>query len=959
MTEKPRFKRTFAACLSCRTRKVKCDLGNVDEPGEPPCLRCKRERKECVFVESKRGGGGSGFKHKKSLEDTRYISSGSPLGIQLENTSMKAPIPIFNSPNHMTTPIQSQSQSPQPTVQQPRPIHTTGNDISFGRPINNSSSIQTNNNSTMVFLAHVAGNIAKPDDRDRIDAKQRIAQLEHSLPTRKSTPGSERKDSVDTEPMIDSFGHENPMFPPMDSSGRFSIPPPKSTLLIRPKPGTKLTDIEYICKSYPQNNNTNYQPLESQLGYLLTENESRRLIKLFFTTMHPFYPYIPQELHDPNVLPGYPMLLCTILAISTRYHLLPDKIGEWDHIYTDDENNRETSSTPQQPCITNQIPPFASGERHIAVHEQLWIYSQRLMSMTVWGESSSRSIGTLLSFLLFTEWNPRAIHFRWSDYANNADDDSLASSMKQDKTPINVTTNGYQNNDPEYAGLSAMKRSEIMSFMLIGTAARLSFLLDDHPLIFIATHISETHTSIGLHKKSMLQQTLSEVDINDSRFKFSSYQMATIELLQFLSLCYETLYGTKPKFIMLDKYQTLAILDILSPVLENWYKKYYKLLKPSHLHNVTLNSKSNESSNNPSSTASTSTNPMSSTSKSSPDWLELSNTYPKLNKDLNSSIERESLILDYYYTKLYLYSLALSGDTSVSANLRNSKKGRTLRLDELARYSRYVELAYKAAKEVLNVILRVKKLKLLKYIPVRWVTRVIKAVSFIVKCYLTLTNDFQKNESANSASPGTANPPLINSNDEILKMSVIPLEEIISLLQKVAICLRDSTPDELHLCTRYSTILMYLCSQFKSQMKEHKKSNVREYEKELNDESNGGDQQNAHNDESISNFHNNDNGVVENVGQLGVGITGTGDGGIMNVGAQVGVTGTSLDNPPAIPQNYNLNNANQELFDDLFKQNPSETLFNWFSTNDNNPGLDFVDQFTNEIERDLFSKKPN
>lgn len=929
MSEKTRFKRTYSACLSCRTRKVKCDMGNADFPGNPPCLRCKRERKECVFVESKRGGHSAGFKHRRKSSNVNPIPINSLQGVQINNDSLNSLRGVGGAGGISQNPA-SQLHS--------NHLNETDNIIAAPTPVLSHTLNSSQTNSTMVYLAHVAGNIAKADDRDRIDAKQRIAQLEDSFPTGRSSPSYERKESVDTEPIIDSFGHGNSTFPPNDSNGRYSIPPPKSTLLIRPKPGARLSDIEYICKSYPnQSSGGDYQPLDSQLGYLLTENESRRLIKLFFTTMHPFYPYIPQELQDPNVLPGYPMLLCTILAISTRYHLLPDKIGEWDYKYNDDTMIPKPS--PSLSTATNSINhilPFAPGERHIAVHEQLWIYSQRLMSMTVWGESSSRSIGTLFSFLLFTEWNPRAIHFRWSDYANNEDDDSLASSIKRDN---NINTNGFQNNDPEYAGFSALKRSEIMSFMLIGTATRLSFLLDDHPLIFIATHVSETHTSIGLHKKSMLQQTLSEVDINDSRFKFTSYQMATIELLQFLSLCYETLYGTKPKFIMLDKYQTLAILDILSPILENWYRKYYKLLKPSHLHNVTLNPKTNDNNNS---------------SKTLPDWLELLNNYPKLNKDLNSSVERESLILDYYYTKLYLYSLALSGDTSVSANLKNSKKGRTLRLDELARYSRYVELAYKAAKEVLNVILRVKKLKLLKYIPVRWVTRVIKAVSFIVKCYLTLTNDFQ-NSSANT-----------NPNDEILRLSVIPLEEIISLLQKTAICLRDSTPDELHLCTRYSTILMYLCSQFKSQMKEHRKSNVREYEKEINEENRTRDVNinTRTNEKPIAANHNYSSNVES--AQLGVGITGTGDGGIMNVGAQVGVTGTSLDNPvssaiPSIPENINFNNANQELFDDLFKQNPSETLFNWFSTNDNNPGLDFVDQFTDEIERDLFSKnnKPN
>ena len=51
-----KYKRNYRACLNCRLRKVKCDLGPVDNPHDGKCARCLRERKDCVFVESKRGG---------------------------------------------------------------------------------------------------------------------------------------------------------------------------------------------------------------------------------------------------------------------------------------------------------------------------------------------------------------------------------------------------------------------------------------------------------------------------------------------------------------------------------------------------------------------------------------------------------------------------------------------------------------------------------------------------------------------------------------------------------------------------------------------------------------------------------------------------------------------------------------------------------------------------------------
>ncbi|OIW22741.1 hypothetical protein CONLIGDRAFT_694561 [Coniochaeta ligniaria NRRL 30616] len=47
-------KRASRACLACRTRKTRCDLGDSD--GAPPCRRCAQEQQECILVKSRRGG---------------------------------------------------------------------------------------------------------------------------------------------------------------------------------------------------------------------------------------------------------------------------------------------------------------------------------------------------------------------------------------------------------------------------------------------------------------------------------------------------------------------------------------------------------------------------------------------------------------------------------------------------------------------------------------------------------------------------------------------------------------------------------------------------------------------------------------------------------------------------------------------------------------------------------------
>ncbi|GAO20103.1 hypothetical protein UVI_02008140 [Ustilaginoidea virens] len=49
-------KRVSRACLSCRSRKTRCDLDSEGRSGIPPCRRCVEHQLECVLAISRRGG---------------------------------------------------------------------------------------------------------------------------------------------------------------------------------------------------------------------------------------------------------------------------------------------------------------------------------------------------------------------------------------------------------------------------------------------------------------------------------------------------------------------------------------------------------------------------------------------------------------------------------------------------------------------------------------------------------------------------------------------------------------------------------------------------------------------------------------------------------------------------------------------------------------------------------------
>lgn len=80
--QKKTFRRSYKACINCRAKKIKCDLGDLANPSEPPCARCRREGRQCEFSVSRRGGTSNikAGKQKQNTKDDTRSSSAEPLG---------------------------------------------------------------------------------------------------------------------------------------------------------------------------------------------------------------------------------------------------------------------------------------------------------------------------------------------------------------------------------------------------------------------------------------------------------------------------------------------------------------------------------------------------------------------------------------------------------------------------------------------------------------------------------------------------------------------------------------------------------------------------------------------------------------------------------------------------------------------------------------------------------------
>lgn len=777
--------RSYKACLNCRTRKVKCDLGSVDAPRSPPCARCVRERRDCVFGELRRGGYALVAEGKRRRMEQADAGLESPYayppstGLHLDRPLLSPlPLPpIRTMPLHMNPeqPLLGASRSP------PLPANDLYKYATARKPSSLAASPASDHKSissflgALLFLANAVGEFSREDERDKIDAKLQLTKLEESalepaMPTRTtSTDGSSNGGTnahSGAEPGS-SARHSSYSIPR-------EVPEVRATHEdVRPAPQTTLLDIYYIGS------------LEKK-GNVLTVAEAEWLINCFFAHMHPFFPHIPERLHEPLELAGHPLLLGAILTISARYHLLEQGVG---------------SALGSVPLL---VP------RNMEVHDRLWVYVQRLISQTVWSEALTRSMGTVFAFLLFTEWNPRAIHWRWTDYANKPDilllaqevADTTAAAQSSDESEVMLT------------GLGALRRLDRMAWMLIGSAVRLAQdmgFMESEAGVFLATHILETTNAMSINKRLMLTPSLSEIDLglfeegdveaarpDGSRLQFLFIQRAKIELLQVVSIGYEYLYGRDAKLNGLTHQQNLAVLGILLPLLEKWASKYNLLLESN---SKGLNRKE----------------------------IDPKQPNSRRAQQFAQAVDIELVIFDYHYTRLYIYLLALSHDMhsgrsgalqSFAATQAAVAGGSTtslgrflerLRLSDLSRLAKYVLLAFHSAKEMLAAAQRTHRLRLLRFMPVRWCTRIVQAVAFAVKCYLTLTA--AQRQQNTQARAGQVVVDLVDTS--ILLLLMISADELFMLIQRAAITLREALPDELHLCSRYLTILMYLCSQVK------------------------------------------------------------------------------------------------------------------------------------------------
>ncbi|KAJ5316901.1 hypothetical protein N7508_001409 [Penicillium antarcticum] len=437
------YQRTYKACIPCRQRKAKCDLGSGTEgrsdgfPIGPPCVRCRRELRECVFPEKrawersrKRARSSADYETDVSPRQVGHFTEASPDATLVHGRADQYPHTVDRADAKPQTNHFQQSPGFQPgwsvhrgqsrsqygsydhggAMERPRPDQT---DQSPSSTYENSK--HRSNSSLANSMMRTV--VASGNDALNILFEAATAQEEH--------PADTSSESLAGPPSAGPNNHDRT---PRNYDAAFDL----VTRVIYP---VQLSDasrdtlnVWEACRFV-------------KMGWF-TAREAVTFIDLFFKNMSCLSPILTDFYANHRyhywLITREPVLCCTILMISSRYHVLPGAGGE---------------------------------SRNFFIHHRLWLHCQQLTMRLIFGQekatkSKIRSLGTVEALLLMSEWHPRSLHF--PPDTDGWDDDLIP--------PAPVTHE--QNDQPANRWLEDMiepaRRSDQMSWMLLGSALSLA-----------------------------------------------------------------------------------------------------------------------------------------------------------------------------------------------------------------------------------------------------------------------------------------------------------------------------------------------------------------------------------------------------------------------------------------------------------------------------------------------------
>ncbi|PNS18924.1 hypothetical protein CAC42_6019 [Sphaceloma murrayae] len=462
----------LAACIPCRKRKVRCNLGPVDNPHDPPCDRCRRESKECFFSATRRkkrpADSGAdeidpdeievraGRKRlKDDSEEAEIVTRGYSAFPLTPGGPIRTPGPGLHRPSFTT----STSHHSQPSA---RDDHDDEQLTMQTAAILQNAEVHSGHDALNVLLEaathHRAGSAStgsRPND-----------VLQGRSPHELST----------VSPVLARRLTNNGMPPPMSAISP-GIPQIDPAITYGSTANASAADLTSALKAWSR--------FKFVRAGWFSAREAIQYVDYFYTSLSPLTPIVmpdftPLSTHG-RMLEEEPMLAVTILTIASRHM----KLGG-----------------------------AGSQSRPYAIHNKLWSYLEGMINRLVWGQEQFgsnlyitgqqpgcdilpyyrkglRTLGSVESLMLLTEWHPRSMHFPPEDDDSELllPEQGLAFTESEDQTD-HIKGIGGQRMD---TWLEPCWRSDRICWMLLSMAMSLAFeigVFDENA----ARHLSKTTT---------------------------------------------------------------------------------------------------------------------------------------------------------------------------------------------------------------------------------------------------------------------------------------------------------------------------------------------------------------------------------------------------------------------------------------------------------------------------------
>ncbi|KAJ5648738.1 hypothetical protein N7490_005110 [Penicillium lividum] len=707
------YQRTYKACIPCRQRKAKCDLGAGPDglPIGPPCARCRREMRECVFPE-KRAWERS-RKRARSIETDgqispraeQYLSDVTPEATngRYSQTHQSPTQYPGSSPFQSGWALNGHSASLQhdlsPNIS-PRPDSAAINRTNHTSPhLHHDHRHRSNPNlaSSMMRTVVASGNDAL---NILFEAATQQSQEDNALHEPSPPVGSNSKNGLNAKERSTPRNFESPI--PFE-------PVPRTRPVHLAEVSQDALHIWEACRFV-------------RMGWF-TAREAVTFMDLFFKNMSCLSPILTDFYSNHKnhyfLITREPVLCCTILMISSRYHILPGAGGE---------------------------------SRNFFIHHRLWQHCQQLTMRLIFGQEKStkskiRSLGTVEALMLMAEWHPRSLHF--PPETDGWDDDLISMGPKPSESadPNNGSASRWLEDMIEPS-----RRSDQMSWMLLGCALSLAHELgifetedddsvEDDPewkaqialrrqrvqrLLYV--YINQLAWRIGC--MSPIPQSLNHAVLGGRKPRGLSQPGSTwlvfmdswIELTK-LAQSVTDMFFPSAKFArqQLHSGRYIGLLDHFRPLLNQWKENYLQ-----------------------------------------PDVLDKS--------------FYNDLFIEYHFVRVYTHSVGMQAvvERALADADSNFDDARPMTIEQTD--YEYIQEVIDGCCQILRKVAQLAETGALRFSPVRIVLRITSASIFLMK----------------ALSLGT--------REAVLRESLEVLEKSISALKSNAL-------DDVHLSTRYATLL--------------------------------------------------------------------------------------------------------------------------------------------------------